>query len=74
MIHEYHEQEPATCSQVNEDPDSVLEYCISCDTTHRVSGPFDDSGIERTHIRRRDGSCVISLNGQGHLPCGEHNG
>lgn len=26
------------------------------------------------HIRRADGSCVISVNGQGHLPCGIHPG
>lgn len=31
-----------------------------------------DVDIEVAHIRRRDGSCVISVNGQGHLPCSEH--
>lgn len=28
--------------------------------------------IEVLHLRKPDGSCVISLNGQGHLPCTEH--
>jgi hypothetical protein len=34
---------------------------------------LDDLGIDVAHIRRPDGTCVLSLNGQGHLPCGTHN-
>ena len=32
--------------------------------------PLD--GIEVVHVRLRDGRCVLSLNGQGHLPCAAH--
>lgn len=28
--------------------------------------------IDIVHIRSLDGRCVISLNGQGHLPCSTH--
>lgn len=28
-----------------------------------------DVDIDEMHIRQTDGKCVISLNGQGHLPC-----
>lgn len=30
--------------------------------------------LDVEHIRTADGSCVISLNGQGHLPCSVHGG
>ncbi len=32
--------------------------------------PLD--GIEVVHLRLPDGRCVLSLNGQGHLPCAAH--
>ncbi len=32
----------------------------------------DDIDVDIEHLRLTDGRCVISVNGQGHLPCGEH--
>lgn len=31
-----------------------------------------DNEIDIVHLRQPDGTCVISVNGQGHLPCNIH--
>jgi hypothetical protein len=31
-----------------------------------------DADIDYVHLARPDGTCVISMNGQGHFPCDQH--
>lgn len=46
--------------------------CSAVRQTRDVFTVEPDDDIDVNHIRMADGSCVISLNGQGHLPCSEH--
>lgn len=34
---------------------------------------IEDVDYDTVHITKPDGSCVISINGQGHLPCTKHS-
>jgi len=47
---------------------------VSDDSELTPGQPGDSAldGIEVVHVRLRDGRCVVSLNGQGHLPCTAH--
>lgn len=48
-------------------------YCAECEKREKeMLAEITDDDFEMLHLRLSDGRCVISMNGQGHLPCSEH--
>lgn len=57
----------------------MTEPCPSCGRVPYVGGGIehapdcgDDIELDIAHLRYADGTCRVSVNGQGHFPCDEH--
>jgi hypothetical protein len=56
-----------------EDLTAALRAALASVPDTETQRESEGGGIDILHMPGRDGSCVISVNGQGHLPCAVHS-
>jgi hypothetical protein len=67
----------ANFGDLDSDPSAFRDFRTPLDRTgedrDRTFQGDPEEGIDIVHLQQPDGRCVISVNGQGHLPCPTHS-